>query len=130
MLIFDGDCAMCSAAARWVSRGWRSPASSVSSAELTDDRLRALGLSRREAQQAAWWVDEGGRLAAGHLAIGEALCRGGALRHAAGRMLMTRAIGTVAAPLYRALARHRHPRLRRRVDGTLGRQRRQSASRQ
>jgi predicted DCC family thiol-disulfide oxidoreductase YuxK len=37
--------------------------------------LIPIGLTRAQAQRAAWWVDGAGRLYRGHLALGQALLR-------------------------------------------------------
>ena len=57
VLVFDGDCAFCTTAARWAGVRLGARARVEAFQALGDDGLGALGLERAEVQTAAWWVD-------------------------------------------------------------------------
>lgn len=87
LLIFDGDCGFCTATVNWAARRFRRP---VEVAPWQRLDLEALGLTRRDVDRYAWWIEpeteeeaetgEGGgvRRWRGHRAAGRALrcCRG------------------------------------------------------
>ena len=91
LLIFDGDCGFCTAAVNWAARRFRRPVEVVPWQRLD---LDAFGLTRKDVDLYAWWIEpeveteegedsEGGetrglRKWRGHRAAGRALktCRG------------------------------------------------------
>ena len=104
-LIFDGDCAFCERCATWIAA--RLPAGiPVVAAQQTD--LAALGLSARQASDAAWWIGTDRQTHRGHRAIAAALraCGGGWGR--LGRVMTVPVISTLAAGVYELVARNRH----------------------
>jgi predicted DCC family thiol-disulfide oxidoreductase YuxK len=108
VLVFDGDCAFCTSAARWAERGWSSDVEVAAWQDLGAPGLGALGLSVAEAQAAAWWVDDRGRRWRGSRAIGKALEAAGGRRAWAGHLALTPPTSWVAAALYRLVVRFRH----------------------
>lgn len=85
VLVFDGDCGFCTSSVNWVARRFRQPAD-IEPWQRLD--LDALGLSARDVERFAWWIEpagdaedgEGGDLRRwrGHRGIGRALrhCKG------------------------------------------------------
>ncbi|MHB8341866.1 MAG: DCC1-like thiol-disulfide oxidoreductase family protein, partial [Mycobacteriales bacterium] len=76
-LIYDGDCAFCTAragrlAARWSAAGNSRP-TVVAAQQLGAAELAALGLSRAQVEEAVWWIDEQGRSTSGADAVARAL---------------------------------------------------------
>jgi predicted DCC family thiol-disulfide oxidoreductase YuxK len=108
LLIYDGDCGFCTASARWTKRGWSSDARIVAYQELGESGLEDLGLSVRDAEQAAWWVDEAGELWRGHRAIAKALQASAGSRRAVGLALDSPVLSPLGALAYRLTVRYRH----------------------
>ncbi|HVC75815.1 MAG TPA: DCC1-like thiol-disulfide oxidoreductase family protein [Candidatus Micrarchaeaceae archaeon] len=71
-LVYDGECEFCARLARWVERRDGHGRVSVR-ANQEAGLIEALGLTRGEADRAAWAVDEGGRRFEGAAAINRAL---------------------------------------------------------
>lgn len=63
MLVFDGDCGFCSRYAYWIAA--RLPADVEVVPWQTIDDLEAIGLTERDVECAAWWIDGRGRWAGG-----------------------------------------------------------------
>jgi len=105
-LVYDGDCAFCTRTARWVERRTDGDAVAVEPWQALD--LPALGLTEEQTTTEAWWVDDRGRTSGGHRAVARALVAIGGIWALAGRLLLTRPVGWVAAPVYRLVARYRH----------------------
>ena len=108
-LIYDGDCAHCATSARWIEARWpaETTAGIVASQRLTDAELAGFGISRRDAAQAAWWID-GGRTYRGHQAIGRALLAAGGGYEVVGSLLLVPPVSWAVAVGYAIVARHRH----------------------
>ena len=104
-LIFDGDCAFCERCATWIAA--RLPTGTpVLASQQTD--LAALGLSARQAADAAWWIDTDGQTHRGHRAIAAALGTCGGVWSRIGRLLTVPLISPLAAGVYELVARNRH----------------------
>ena len=108
VLVFDGDCAICSTSARFVSeRLRRSPADyAVEPWQQLD--LDALGLTPAECDAAVRWVSPNGIPDAGHVAIARALraCRWWV--RPAGVVLLAPGVSALAARAYTWVAANRH----------------------
>lgn len=104
--VFDGDCAFCTACARFIER--RIPTSAqVVPWQFTD--LDALGLTVAECAEAVQWVGEDGGRAAGPDAISRLLTSSNtALWRGLGRLLRFPPVRAAAWPTYRWVARNRH----------------------
>lgn len=104
--LYDGDCAFCSACARFVERRIPSPAQ-VLPWQFAD--LDALGLTADECEGAVQWVAPGRRLtAAGPDAIAALLATSRPVWRVAGGVLRLRPVRALAWPAYRWVARNRH----------------------
>jgi predicted DCC family thiol-disulfide oxidoreductase YuxK len=108
LLVYDGDCAFCTASVQWISARWQAPARAVPWQELDPSRLRALGITRDEVAAAAWWIDESGRRSRGHLAIARALAAADGWRSICGRALLVPPLRWIAGCLYPLVVRWRH----------------------
>jgi predicted DCC family thiol-disulfide oxidoreductase YuxK len=108
ILIYDGDCAFCTSAARWVSDRLTTPVDVVAWQRLGADRLAQLGLSQWDVRHAAYWVATDGRLWRGHAAVGRALLAGTRWMRAAGHVIGAPPGAWLARPAYWLIARYRH----------------------
>lgn len=108
VLIYDGDCAFCTASAHRIAQHWRRPATAVPWQRLGADGLRELGLGVAEVQSAAYWIDELGRAHRGHAAVARALVAAAGWRSLVGRAGLIPPVSWMAAGLYRLVARYRH----------------------
>jgi predicted DCC family thiol-disulfide oxidoreductase YuxK len=109
MLIFDGDCGFCTSSAEWIPRGWGPGFEAVAWQHLGTDRLKSLGLTIRDTQEAAWWVDDTGGLFRGHRAIAKGLhtCRG--WKATLGAALDLPPLSWFSAAIYPVVVRYRLP---------------------
>jgi predicted DCC family thiol-disulfide oxidoreductase YuxK len=104
VLVYDGDCAFCSSAARLLER--IGPNAQLIAWQQTD--LGGLGLTEEEAAAAVQWVETGGGVRSGHEAIAAALGSAGGVWTLAGRALLLPGISPLAALAYRLIAANRH----------------------
>ncbi|MDE3138854.1 MAG: DUF393 domain-containing protein [Acidobacteriota bacterium] len=108
MLIFDGDCALCTRGARWLEERWRSPVPIAIAAQRVHAQHPLLDIpSRRELDESLWWL-EGSRRDAGAAAVARSLLATSWPWRALGLLLLTPPLSWVASPAYSLLARHRH----------------------
>lgn len=106
MLIFDGDCGFCTTTANWIERRLP-PGTRVVPWQFVDD-LDALGLTRDDVVDKAWWVDSRGGLYGGHHAIGRALIAAGGIWRVLGQISLVPPISWLGALVYRVISRYRH----------------------
>jgi predicted DCC family thiol-disulfide oxidoreductase YuxK len=107
LLIYDGECSFCTAWATWVARQSRGRVRIVAWQSLEPDELAALGLTVDDTRAAAWWFDENGRRARGHLAIAHALAVGHGWPALLGRALLLPPFRWAGAAVYPVVARWR-----------------------
>ncbi len=108
LLIFDGDCGFCTAAAHKISLRWTEPARAQPWQALGPAALNRIGLTEYDVRQAAYWVDEHGRVFRGHAAVGKALLAGRGTDRMIGTVLLIPPVSWLARPLYWLVARYRH----------------------
>jgi predicted DCC family thiol-disulfide oxidoreductase YuxK len=104
VLIFDGDCAFCSSAVRWLQRG--DPELHAVPWQHAD--IAALGLSHRDVARSAWWIDTRGRRHGGAAAAGMALRGRGGVWRVVARLSLSAPFSWMAAVVYRLIAANRH----------------------
>lgn len=102
--VFDGDCAFCSACARFVERRIPTPAKVVPY-QFAD--LPALGLAVAQCEQAVQWVGADGDTAAGPDAIARLLGSSTGVWRTVGALLRPAPVRALAWPAYRWVARNR-----------------------
>ncbi len=108
VLVFDGDCGFCTAAAAWVARRWRVPARTEPYQDLGPGGLAAMGLRPAQAAARAWWVEPGRPPVGGHLAVAAALAAAPGAWGALGRAAGHAPLRWAGAALYPVVARYRH----------------------
>jgi predicted DCC family thiol-disulfide oxidoreductase YuxK len=105
LLIFDGDCAVCTSCANWARRHVKG---AVEIAPWQRIDLATHGLTPRDAMAAAWWVSPDGRRYRGHLAIGQTLRQCGGWWRLPAWFCLAPPFSWVASLVYRLVARYRH----------------------
>ena len=104
VLVFDGDCAMCSSLARrarrWLRLEWVEPWQRLD--------LAAIGLDEERCQAALQWVGADGSIAAAERAVISALRHAGGAWRLPAAMLAAPGVRSLAAASYRWVARNRH----------------------
>ena len=108
LLIFDGDCGFCSSSADWVARSWPAGPRAVAWQHLGPETLEELGLSREQAQEAAWWVDATGKRFKGHRAITKSLLAARGWKQVVGALITIPPLSWGAAALYPVIVRYRY----------------------
>jgi predicted DCC family thiol-disulfide oxidoreductase YuxK len=79
LLVFDGDCGICTWFARWSERHFSNGELTQAWQLLDPGVFEHFGLRQRDVQDAAWWVDDSGIRERGHRAVGRALAAAGGL---------------------------------------------------
>lgn len=104
VLVYDGDCGVCTRLAGVVRRRLRPRGTVVPSQEAD---LPALGLTRAQCDAALQWVDAGGRAHAGQDAVARLLLASRPRWRPLGAVLLVPGVHAVAGVVYRAVARNR-----------------------
>lgn len=104
MLLYDGDCGMCTVVARWSRTKLPHDVQVVPAGDVD---LAGLGLTVDDVLAAAWWVEDGRRYR-GHLAAARAWQAMGGVWRVPGFLARTRPTSWVADGVYRLVARYRH----------------------
>lgn len=104
-LIYDGDCGFCSASVRWGERSIRRWPSAVpfQAADLAE-----YGLTPAECAAAVQYVSATGQVHSAHLAVSQLLVDAGGGWRWLGRCLQLPLLRSLAAAIYRTVARNRH----------------------
>jgi predicted DCC family thiol-disulfide oxidoreductase YuxK len=108
-LIFDGDCAFCTSSAYWLARRLHrqvGPNARIVPWQFTD--LSALGITAARAQREALWVGTEGAIYGGAPAFAEWLRFRGGPYGVAGYVMELPVVRTLAAAVYRVIAKNRH----------------------
>jgi len=105
VLIFDGDCAVCTSCAEWARRHVTGAVDIVPWQRLD---LAAHGLKTEDASSAAWWISPAGRRYRGHLAVSQTLRHCGGWLRPVGWLLSVPPVSWGAALAYSVIARYRH----------------------
>lgn len=103
--VFDGDCSFCTLCANFVTR-WIPTRAEVVPWQRTD--LRALGVTKAEAQEAVQWAEPGRPVLAGPEAIAALLRSSNLFWKSLGWVLALPPVRALAWPVYRLIARNRH----------------------
>lgn len=103
-LIFDGACGFCTWTVDFLQARLREP---VLLAPWQRIDLREIGLSRQQVEEAAWWLDAGGKKLRGHLAVARALQACRLPWRALGILLSWPGISWASAYVYQFVSRNR-----------------------
>jgi predicted DCC family thiol-disulfide oxidoreductase YuxK len=105
VVVFDGDCGVCRAVVKWLSKRLGEGTACVS---YQQGDLASYGISLAEAKAQLWYVDVNGRCFGGSDGFAAWLKTGPAGARAAGWLLAAPGVRTVSHIAYRVFARHRH----------------------
>ena len=104
MLIYDGDCGICTRSAAWAAD--RLPTTEVVPSHSVD--LVALGLTIDDVTTAAYWRHPDGTLARGHRAVAATLASIGGPWWIVGRAIDAPGVSILSRALYRLVADNRY----------------------
>jgi len=105
-LVYDGDCGFCRRCAEWARRRLLPGSDVVPWQELP--HLGALGLTVPDVVSASYWIGADGRAHRGERGVAMALIEIGGPWAVVGRVLLLPPIPSIAALVYRFIARNRH----------------------
>ena len=105
VLIFDGDCSVCTSCANWARRHVKG---AVEIAPWQRLDLATYGLTPEDAKAAAWWIGPADRKYRAHVAVGRTLRDCGGWWPLAGWLLSAPPVSWGAALVYIVVARNRH----------------------
>lgn len=105
VLVYDGDCALCSSSARALERWIRHRPTVVAWQHAP---LVELGLTQDDCETAVQWVEADGTVLSAHLAVARVFVYGGRGWWLIGRFLLLPGVRSVAGIAYRWVARNRH----------------------
>ena len=108
-IIYDGDCAFCTSSAEWLARRLHRPNGPnprLVPWQFTD--LAALATTAERTQREALWVSSDGTIYGGAAAFAEWLKFRGGAYGIAGRVMNLPVIRSLAAAVYRLIAKNRH----------------------
>ncbi|MFZ9707613.1 MAG: thiol-disulfide oxidoreductase DCC family protein [Ilumatobacteraceae bacterium] len=104
VLVFDGECTFCRSCVRFAERIKKRNFTSVA---YQDVNLSELGLRLEECAQAVQWVEADKSHVAAHEAVAAVLCSARFPWPIAGRVMMWPGVRSIAALVYRRVARQR-----------------------
>lgn len=105
VLVFDGDCALCTSCAQWASKHVHATAEVIAYQHAD---LLNLGLTAEQCASALQYVDRGGRAHSGAAAVGRFLYEAGGRWRIVGAVLLLPGIRNLSQIVYRVIARNRH----------------------
>lgn len=111
VLIYDGDCGVCTKLSRFVTTGVRSEPTDFAVSAYQDADLESLGLTAEQCDEALQWVSSTGRVSSAQDAVARVLLAGRVPFRPLGAIILIPGINAVAGAVYRwvALNRHRLP---------------------
>ncbi len=107
LLIYDGDCGLCSRTAAWI-RTRLGPGYEITASQRIKNLEVRFGLTRREVHEAAYWIDPDGTAHRAHRAIVRALEESGGILGFVAKIGRIWPFEPVAQWLYFLIARNRH----------------------
>ncbi len=110
VLLFDGDCGLCSSLARFATARLRPAGDDAAYAVLPyqDYDLASVGLTEAQCTQALQWVDERGHRHSAQDAVARLLLASRWWARPAGALLLAPGVHAVAGAAYRWVSRNRH----------------------
>ena len=108
VLVFDGDCGICTTLAGVASTHVRRPGDGLVISAYQDLDLAPLGLSAAQCDEALQWVAPDGTVSSAQNAVARLLLRGRLWQRPAGLVLLMPGVNWVAGVVYRWVAANRH----------------------
>ena len=108
VLVFDGDCGICTTLAGVASTHVRRPGDGLVISAYQDLDLAPLGLSAAQCDEALQWVAPDGTVSSAQNAVARLLLRGRLWQRPAGLVLLMPGVTWVAGVVYRWVAANRH----------------------
>lgn len=108
VLVFDGDCGMCTTSAGFAERHVRRSPADFDIAPSQHLDLAALGLTPQACEEALQWVGADGRVVSGHAAVAALLRAGRWWGRPFGHLVDAPGVRRLSALVYRWVAAHRH----------------------
>jgi predicted DCC family thiol-disulfide oxidoreductase YuxK len=111
VLLFDGDCGLCSSLARFATARLRPAghgAESYAVLPYQDYDLASVGLAEAQCTEALQWVDERGHSRSAQDAVARLLLASRWWARPAGALLLAPGVHAVAGAAYRWVSRNRH----------------------
>jgi len=111
VLIYDGDCGVCTKLSRFVTTGVRRNSGDFAVSAYQDADLDALRLTPEQCDEALQWVSSTGRISSAQNAVARVLLAGRLPFKPLGAVILVPGINALAGVAYRwvALNRHRLP---------------------
>ena len=108
VLVFDGDCSVCSSCARLVRRWLRRSPGDFDVLPFQEAELGRLGLTRQQCEEALQWIGADGINVSGHEAVSALLRASRWWARPAGALITLPGCSTLAAFAYGWAAGHRY----------------------
>ncbi|NLX00599.1 MAG: DUF393 domain-containing protein [Actinomycetales bacterium] len=108
VLIYDGDCGICTRIARWVTTWMRRRPDDFEVAAWQTLSLEDYGLTWEQCDAAAQWVAADGTISSGENAIARTLLASRLPLRPIGALMLLPGINTLAGVVYRWVSRNRH----------------------
>lgn len=108
VLIYDGDCGVCTKLSRFVTTTVRRGPGDFSVSAYQDADLDSLGLSADQCDEALQWVSSTGRVSSAQDAVARVLLAGRFPFKPLGALILTPGINALAGVVYRWVAVNRH----------------------
>ena len=107
ILLYDGDCGVCTRLAGFVARRLRPGGQAYEISAYQDADLRSLGLTAAQCDAALQWVDAAGRISSAQDAVARLLLASTAWARPVGVVLLAPGVNALAGVAYRSVAANR-----------------------
>lgn len=108
VLIYDGDCGVCTKLSRFVTTTVRKRQSDFAVSAYQDADLAALGLTAEDCDAALQWVSANGRISTAQDAVARVLLHGRLPFRPLGAIIALPGVNALAGLVYRWVAANRH----------------------
>ena len=107
ILLYDGDCGVCTRLAGFVARRLRPGGSAYAISAYQDADLPSLGLTPAQCDAALQWVEGSGRVSSAQDAVARLLLASTAWARPVGVVLLAPGVNSLAGVVYRSVAANR-----------------------
>lgn len=108
VLLYDGDCGVCTKLSRFVTTRVRRTSTDFAVSAYQDADLEGLGLTAEQCDEALQWVSSSGRVSSAQDAVARVLLAGRLPYRPIGAVILIPGINAVAGVVYRWVAVNRH----------------------